>query len=169
MTKRTIISLLVMFSAFSFLPAQAAEPEHITSFEYRYRATIGGNSYFYQLRKEGDKAVFTLFEMREPFVGEITDTVAAEIFPALEEICTKHNVWKFAGFSGFDPLIDDGCGFALYIRFDNGKSISADGMNSYPDGYREFSRDMHQLFEPYCEQLRATKTNDSANKKTLKH
>jgi len=155
MTKRTIISLLVMCAAFSFLHARESSPEHITSFEYRYRATIGGNSYSYNLRKDGDKAVFTLFEMRDPFCGEITDTIDTEIFPALEEVCAKHNVWKFDGFHEINPEISDGSGFDLSIRFDNGKRLSADGMNSFPDGYRAFCRDMHQLFDPYCEQLRA--------------
>ena len=124
---------------------------HIVHFNYNYDGTIGGNNHRYKLDVQDGQAKLTIEDMMHWDYGEMTDTIDMSFVQALEAMCDKHDVSKFDGFNKTNPHVCDGSGFSLYIKYDNGKSVSAHGMNSSPRGYHEFAGDMYELFKPYCE------------------
>ena len=147
---------ILLFMAFlSFLPfAACSKPgAHIIRFNYHYDGTIGGNSHWYKIRVENQKATFTLEDMQHFQLGEITDSVSMDFVKDLENLCIKHKVWKWDGYKKDNPFVCDGHGWSLYIRYDNDKSVDAYGMNMSPKGYWEFDRELHELFRPLCDRL----------------
>ena len=135
---------------------------HIKRFYFHYDGTIGGDTHNYNLVVEDRKAIFKLEDFEvipsdDPEWSthrEMVDTLDMTMVRELEQLCTKHEVYKFNGFDKDNPFVTDGEGFSLRIVYDNGKEIEARGMNRFPNGYREFEKDLEELFRPYCEQLK---------------
>ena len=155
------MSLLSMLPFWSCLNADGGRSTaHIVSFRYSYDGTIGGNSHWYTVKLEDGQPVMTIEELEYFNQGKRTDTVGMDFMEALEALCRKHQVWKFDGFKHTNPYVSDGSGYSLYIKYDNGKSVDSYGMNESPKGYREFAKELHEMFEPYCEKTRIKKEED---------
>ena len=129
---------------------------HITRFSYHYDGTIGGNSHTYSVNITDKTATITVKDMLHHDFDEMSDTAGPAFIQALEALCAKHDVKRFDGFDKYNKYMHDGSGFSLYVRYDNGQSINAHGMNEWPSGYRDFSDEMHELFRPYCERMYET-------------
>ena len=54
---------------------------------------------------------------------------------------------QWDGFHGTNPHVLDGEGFALEMAFSDGTTVYASGTNAFPDGYREASDRLDELFE----------------------
>ncbi len=154
-------------SLLSLLPfCSCARPDaHITTFSYHYDGTIGADSHTYTVRVNDEGATITIYDMTHHDYGEMTDAIDTSFVRALEELCKKHKVWRFDGFHKHNPMVCDGSGFSLYIAYNNGKSIDAWGMNRYPNGYREFSQEMYELFRPYHERMVAAAATKNGTEK----
>ncbi|MBO4477489.1 MAG: hypothetical protein J5757_04055 [Lachnospiraceae bacterium] len=118
----------------------------IKEFEYRYIASIGGDSYSYKLTFS-ETPIFTYESMVHPF-GEVTMETDAETAAKVAALYETHKLWKWDGFSRSARHVLDGDGFSLSIRFRNGKSMYAHGSNAYPKGYGDFRTDMREVFRP---------------------
>lgn len=128
-------------------------PAPITRFTYHFDGTIGRNSHTYNVQIADQQATITIEDMRHFDYGEMVDTAGVDFIQALEELCAKHNVKRYDGFDGYDRHMQDGKGFSLSIRYADGKTVYAHGMNKFPQGYREFYDDLHTLFEPYYNRM----------------
>ena len=147
-----------MSGVFPFLScAHAGDGDaHIKRFTYHYDGTIGGNSHTYDVKVADDgTAVIKILDMMHYDYGEMEGTVDSDFVMALESLCNKHNVRRFDGFDKVNRYVCDGSGFSLNITYNNGKTVSAHGMNESPKGFYEFAEDMHQLFKPCCERIYA--------------
>ena len=125
----------------------------ITRFTYHFDGTIGRNSHTYKVQIADGKATISIEDMRHSDYGEMVDTVGEDFIQALENLCSKHHVKRYNGFKGHDRHVCDGAGFSLSIRYGDGKSVEASGMNDFPWGYKDFYADLHSLFEPYYNRM----------------
>lgn len=156
MKRYLIMSLFSIFSLFSCANAGGdANSAHIASFRYHYDGTIGGNSHDYEVKVTDSVSTIAVQDMRHMDYGKMTDSVDAAFVQALEALCAKHNVKRWDGFDKYNPHVSDGHGFTLSIRYDDGKSVYAHGMNMSPKGFWDFDHEMHDLFAPECERLSA--------------
>lgn len=121
----------------------------IVSFTYRYIGSIGGNSFKYEL-KDG-RLIVDLMEYRD--YGELSDKIPAGFADRLKALCDSCRIYRWNGFDKSNRLVLDGSGFSLSIRFADGKTLHADGSNSFPGGYREFRERLDALFAPEKEKL----------------
>ena len=154
--KRTalLMSLLSLFSLTSCANDNGTKNDSpIAHFSYHFDGTIGRNSHTYTVDIVDQTATLKIEDMRHHDYGEMVDTASAEFVQAIENLCVKHNVRRWNGFDGYDRNVCDGKGFSLSIRYADGKSISAHGMNDFPRGYRDFYTDLHTLFEPYYNRM----------------
>ncbi|MBR5289079.1 MAG: hypothetical protein IKU34_10915 [Clostridia bacterium] len=72
---------------------------------------------------------------------------SAQMGKNIADILREHDVLSWDGFSGHDPLIDDGESFTLTIAFDDGTTISARGTNRRPKGMGQAMREIENLFD----------------------
>ena len=153
--KRIILMSLLSIFALGSCAGQGGEQNaaHITRFRYHYDGTIGGNSHSYGVDIADRKATITIEDMQHHDYGELTDTAGVDFIQALEALCAKHDVKRYDGFDKYNKYVCDGSGFSLSIRYDNGQTVDAHGMNEWPKGYSAFSDEMHELFRPYCERM----------------
>ena len=155
--KRTtiIMSLLSVLPFLSCANNADFANAHIVSFYYHFDGTIGGNNHSYQVKIADSVATIAVEELERRDYGEMVDTAGVAFIRDLEELCRTHQVHKYDGFKGYNRYMCDGEGFSLSIRYDNGRSVDAHGMNEFPKGYRDFDRALHALFEPYIVRMRA--------------
>lgn len=156
--KRSVIimSLLSLLSSFSCANHSATYKDaHIVSFSYHYDGTIGGNSHRYKVDIEDGVPTIHVTDMLHHDYGEMIDTLDADFMQALEALCAEHDILRWDGYDKYDRLVCDGHGFSLYVRYDNGKSVNAHGMNMTPAGFWDFDKAMHELFAPVCQQISA--------------
>lgn len=78
--------------------------------------------------------------------------VGEDIWEKAEEIVRKYDLASWDGFSGYEPEILDGEGFALYLVFEDGFSCSASGDNCFPADYFVVSSEMDGLMEIILDQ-----------------
>lgn len=125
----------------------------IAEFCYRYDGTIGGNNYSYTVAQKAGGAVFTCEFMEHPAVKSVQREVDADLLERLNKLYEKYRVYRWDGYSRYNSRICDGNGFSLSIKFRDGKSLYANGMNAFPVRYREFSEEMNALLDPIKEEL----------------
>ena len=127
----------------------------LTDFRYSYNGSIGGDSYSFQVTKQEDGSVLLKYESMElDSYGEMERQVEPELLAALEDLYHKHQICQWEGFNKTNEYVLDGSGFSLRLAFQDGKSMSASGSNTWPDGYREYLADLRALIEPYLEAAR---------------
>lgn len=154
--KRTIL-FMSLFSLFHLVACASSggdtSESPITRFTYQYDGTIGGDSHTYAVQITDQTATITIEDGLYRDYGKMVDTAGVEFVQALENLCVKHNIKRWDGFNGYDRYVCDGNGFSLSVRYADGKSVSAHGMNDFPRGYRDFYNDLHTLFEPYYQRM----------------
>jgi len=118
----------------------------IVCFDYNFNGTIGG-WYKFNVQKEIIKMAFMDYSM----VGshEYEYKADSTFLAQLTELCNKYKVYHWDGFDKTNPDIFDGEGFSLYIKYGNGKQVSARGMNCFPKDYRLFRTELYTLFESF--------------------
>lgn len=134
----------------SFMSCASAKPavNPIKSFFYHFDGTIGGNNCNLTIKGDSVKEL-TIDDMRYYHdYGEMHDTLDAEFMERLHQLCIKHDILRWDGFDEYDNLVSDGTGFSLRVDYENGSKVRANGMNSFPQGYRDFRRELMELFEP---------------------
>lgn len=154
---RKYTNKLIIMSLASLLlhacQAVSAPQAPIKEFSFNFDGTIGG-MYNWTIKREDDgSARFKLEDHMRRDYSDLSDTVSAEFMDSLENICRKHSVYKWDGYNKYDRRICDGRGFSLYIKYEDGRSVNAHGMNKFPSGYHEFKDDLEALCEPVCEHL----------------
>ena len=149
-----------LFSFLSFLSCsgpktneQKQEVKDIRSFEYHYNGSIGANSYQNTVTCTDEGITLSIEEMPFPEYGTLSCKVDSAFLHALEALCTESGVAGWNGFNRSNPDVCDGDGFSLYITYEDGKTISAHGSNSFPSGYRDFRDGLRELVAPYREQM----------------
>ncbi len=81
----------------------------------------------------------------DPTVVEVDE----EFEKKLEDILVKYNVGSWNGFQKSDPGVLDGNSFNLSVSMEDNQHISASGYMMYPNNYREFVKEVGELFEPF--------------------
>ncbi len=125
----------------------------IAEFCYRYDGTIGGNNYSYTVAQKDGGAVFICEVMEHPSDKSARGEVGAAVLERVNELYRTYRLYRWDGYSRYNSFICDGEGFSLSIKFRDGRSLHANGMNAFPVRYREFSKEMSALLDPIKEEL----------------
>ena len=131
----------------------------ISFFEYRHLGTIGGDSHTYKVEVAGDSATFSTEGMLYRSDDTLSCPMTASELEQLNKICADNNILSWDGYHGIDREVLDGSGFSLYVKFSDGKSVSAHGMNATPGGFGGFRRQMYELLRPKVDALMAERQN----------
>ena len=67
----------------------------------------------------------------------------------VEDILNKYDVINWNGFNKSDSRVLDGNSFSFYVKFGDGKSISASGYMMYPKNYRDVKEELNSFFDAY--------------------
>ena len=133
----------------------------IQYFSYRYNGSIGGNNHRYELTEKDGAVTFTFESMVYPDLGEARTEVNPQVLTRLKELYRELRLAEWDGYSKYNPLVLDGEGFALSIRFCDGGRLSADGTNAFPPRYGEFCDAMRAILDPLRDEiLKARETDD---------
>ena len=147
---------LIIMSLLSILGINAsANNDGIKHFEYRYRGSIGGDSFSIEVNRATDTtpATITLDYMQHRDYGKLSSSVNEAFIDSIEALCEKYDIQKWDGFNETNHEVLDGSGFSLYVKYESGKSVNAYGNNSFPAGYRKFRSDLDELIKPEKERL----------------
>lgn len=80
--------------------------------------------------------------------GLIVDMIVDEpVLKQLGEIAGKYRLDQWDGFDKINKHVMDGNNFTLSVTLADGKTISAHGSNSFPDGYGDAKQEICALFE----------------------
>lgn len=80
--------------------------------------------------------------------GLIVDTIVDEpVLEQLGEIAGKYRLDRWDGFDKNNKHVMDGNNFSLSVTLADGKTISAHGSNSFPEGYGDAKQEICELFE----------------------
>jgi len=152
------VKLIILMCLASFITSACSAlcppkaPLHKLSFNFD--GTIGGNSFEWNIERLDDgTGRFVYIDLLSRNREGLSDTVPAHIMDELEELCRKYKVHRWDGYRGYNRHICDGSGFSLYIRYRDGRTVNAHGMNKFPRHYREFRDELYLLFEPIQDKL----------------
>ncbi|MBP5455076.1 MAG: hypothetical protein J6Y37_01075 [Paludibacteraceae bacterium] len=144
-------------SFFSLL-GRASEPTKeyapLESFLYSYDGTIGRNNYRYEVKNDQSgnfQLTYSSFQYQD--YGEMVAPLDDSWMLKLKNLCQAYDVKRWDGFNKSNKEVSDGSGFSFFAKFSDGSSVSAYGMNSVPDGYREFESQLNLLFQPLVDSL----------------
>lgn len=126
----------------------------VVRFFYCYDGTIGGDNFRYELQKTEDGRFVVKYEtMEHSAYGEMTREVSEDFVKEIETLYRDCCLYKWDGYSKIDRGVCDGSGFSLRISFADGQSMSANGSNAVPEGYRAFKTRMMEIFEPVVSEM----------------
>lgn len=125
----------------------------VDTFYYAYHGSIGGDSYSYSVNAEDGKHFFVYESMLYPDYGELTREVDDAFLDQLTQLYQDCHLAAWDGFDKTNEFVLDGDGFSLSITFRDGKSLSAYGSNSTPNGYKDFCEKMEALFSPLKQEM----------------
>ena len=122
------------------------EPMEITLFSFTHSGMSTEQCFLYSAEKT-DEGIRLYTE--ELFSGGlIIDTIVDEpILEQLSGIADKYHLNRWDGFDKNNKHVMDGTCFSLSVTFADGKTISAHGNNSFPDGYDDAKQEICALFE----------------------
>ena len=127
----------------------------MAEFRYRYDGTVGGNNRTYTVARTEGGAVFTCEWMGYPAVKTVQKETDAGVLERLNELYAKYRVYRWDGYSKYHSRIRDGKGFSFSIKFCDGGTLDASGMNAFPARYHEFCEEMSAVLDPIREELLA--------------
>ena len=128
----------------------------LLKFSYSYDGTIGGDNYHCKIYKENDGFVFEYDSMAHRDYGVMKMPTGNSVMDELNKLYLSCRVFEWEGYSKYNSMICDGKGFSLDLKFNDGKHMSANGTNAFPDRYREFCNGMHVILDPLCNQMLET-------------
>ena len=145
---------MALLGSMSAVSGQLSEvsARHVKTFEYRHIGTIGGDSHSFFVDGRNDTVTLSYEDLLMYETGKITEPVDSTILEQLTDLCARHNIDRWDGIDEVNREVLDGSGFSLYVKYDDGKRISAHGMNAWPEGYRAFVKEMYTILEPAKEQ-----------------
>ncbi|MBQ3934958.1 MAG: hypothetical protein II715_03990 [Clostridia bacterium] len=125
----------------------------LESFSFNFDGTIGGNNYTYVLNRVEGKWIFQFEGMAYSHYGTLSREVDPSVPERLYRVYLDQRIACWDGYQKYDPNVCDGSGFSVYYRFGDGKSVSASGMNAFPDGYADFTAAVEEIFSPVREEM----------------
>lgn len=125
----------------------------LTYFYYSYNGSIDAGSWSFEVSEEDGAALVKYEGMRYSEYGEMTSTEDIALLKDLEKLYVDNNICQWEGYSKYNPNVLDGDGFSLDLKFADEKGMSASGSNTFPDGYGDFSREMHEIIDPVIDKI----------------
>jgi len=118
----------------------------ITSFSFTHTGSSTEQCFLYSAEQTEDGIRLYTEELFSG--GLIVDMIVDEpILEHLGEIAGKYRLDRWDGFDKSDKHVMDGTRFSLSVTLADGKTISAHGSNSFPDGYGDAKQEICELFE----------------------
>jgi len=139
------------------------EPMKITAFSFRHTGMSMEECFLYSAEQTKDGIRLYTEELFSG--GLIVDTIVDEpILEQLGEMVGKYRLDKWDGFDKTNKHVRDGNSFSLSFTLVDGKTVSAYGNNSFPDGYTDVKREICELFENLVSTVETAKktTNEVA-------
>lgn len=122
------------------------EPMEITSFSFTHTGMSTEQCFLYSAEQTEDGIRLYTEELFSG--GLIVDTIVDEpVLEQLGEIAGKYCLDRWDGFDKNNKHVMDGNNFSLSVTLADGKTISARGSNSFPDGYGDAKQEICELFE----------------------
>ena len=146
------------------------EAMEITLFSFTHTGTSTEECFLYSAEQTGEGIRLYTEELFSG--GLIVDTIVDEpILEQLGEIAGKYGLDKWDGFDKSKKHVMDGSNFSLSVTLADGRTISAHGSNSFPDGYGDAKKEICELFEnlidkyesPAPEMLESEKSEEGTN------
>lgn len=143
------------------IPAEG-EPMEITLFSFIHTGMSTEECFLYSAEQTEDGIRLYTEELFSG--GLIVDTIVDEpVLEQLGEIAGKYRLDRWDGFDKKNKHVMDGNNFSLSVTLADGKTISAHGSNSFPDGYGDAKQEICELFENLIDKYanRESKTPES--------
>lgn len=117
----------------------------MTEFSYHYGSFFGGY-YAYDLVLQGDVVHFTA-EGKNGVELSVDKEVDPSVLSELSTVMTDRHVERWDGFSKSDDRVLDGYGFSLAVKYDDERTLIADGYEKYPKDYWEVHDALVRILE----------------------
>lgn len=115
------------------------KPMVITAFSFTHTGMSTEQCFLYSAEQTEDG--IRLYTEQLFSGGLIVDTIVDEtVLERLDEIAAKYRLDGWDGFDKNNGHVMDGYNFSLSVTFADGKTISAHGSNSFPEGYDDAKR-----------------------------
>ena len=119
----------------------------IISFDLRYTYNNSKDGFVEYIILKGDNEYGASVKLRDESAEERREfSVSRENVLRLEEIINRYKVGRWDGFHRSNKRVLDGNSFSLSIKTESGVTVSANGYMSYPSKYKEFRREIDDLF-----------------------
>lgn len=130
-----------VFSGLNQTDGGSAEYKKVVSFEYGESGYTPGFTYSF---KDGELT----YNGPETYYEDMTVKLDDETVVAVSELFARLNVMSWNKFDKNKKHVLDGTGFSLSAKFEDGKTISAEGSNAFPKNYSEFSGGIVEILSP---------------------
>ena len=120
--------------------------------QFQFKVASMGGEYNYEIVKvDDDNYTVTMKTMGPPGYKEETKNIDRNKIKELEDILKKYEISKWNGFDRDIKDLMDGLGFRLYYKCGD-KEITARGYGVFPDGYKDFSKELYPYFDTIFEE-----------------
>lgn len=121
------------------------EYKRIKSFAYNVSGYCPGFTCdIHPHEKKPEKTVMQFVDGDNGF-KETNKTLDDHTVEQLSKLCEKLNVLSWDKFNQCDTNVLDGSGFMLFIEFEDGTTVSAQGENRFPKNYQEFEKSVKTI------------------------
>lgn len=147
--RRQMLLGFLLFLAVALLSGcqkkQLDEDALVASFSYMTAGMMMGGEKALSIARDGDGFVVT------KRVGETVRSAHAgqTAGEQVTDILREHNALSWNGFAKSNPHVLDGTSFTLSIVFDDGKTVFAQGANSWPKGMAVAVREIEKLIDRF--------------------
>ena len=120
--------------------------------------SVGGSEpgFCYSIAKsEEDSRTMLYLDDQDNSIRELECEVDDATMENLSQLVAQLNVRSWDRFSRSDNDVLDGSGFSLYVYFEDGSSIHAQGSNAFPKNYWDFEKQFREVMSPVVEAQRA--------------
>ena len=136
-----ILSLAMLSGCAGSKPYESS----ITEFSYHYGSFFGGY-YEYDIVLQDNAVHFTARGMNGIEL-DIDKDVDPAVLKELSLVITNNHLEKWDGFSKSDDNVLDGYSFSLVAKYDDERTLTADGYEKYPENYQKVHSELVDILE----------------------
>ena len=144
--KRINISKILVLLLLIFMGCSTNKPYEGNIIEFYYQYDSFFRSYNdYHLVLDGD--VVHVTANIDGVELDIDKEIDASILEELSLVINTNKLERWDGFSKEDPHVLDGYSFYLSVKYDDERSLEADGYEVYPDNYEKVHEEIVEILQ----------------------